>query len=173
MFLTLPTPVRGFTLTAASPLAEAFAVLDAMPVTKRQPDLFGYQPWNNSGFTDAEVFHMTGTLPPERIERLVDQSTSLGQLEGIDRQLAEAENQYPPEDFLHEVVTAIGEVVAMLGSRTPKAEARQTLINVQGMLSDMLQTQFYATEYGLSELKKVTKTLINTGLAVDHEAKKA
>lgn len=154
MITTLAKPVRGI-----------FALKQqAAPVAQASVDLFGYQPWSSPSFTDEEVFRMTGTLPADRIEHLVDTADALRQCEDIDGNIAEAYGQFPPEDFLSDVMQALVGVCNMLKQGSA---SRQALNNALAMMEDQLQTQFYATEYATSELDKALRTLVKAGVAQD------
>lgn len=164
MFPTLPAVARGVgPKVKASGLANDLTILANMPTTARvekQPDLFGYQPWSSSNFTDEEVFRMTGTLPAERIEALLDHSAQLKQLTNIDGHIDDAMAQFPAEDFLSDLKQEMYELAKRL-----RGDNKEALTNLCAMLDDRLQTQFYATEYGTNELFKANKILAGAGLA--------
>lgn len=175
MIIDLPKAVRGMnrlhTPRVESVFAEALTVLAELgnmgPTVRppEQPDLLGnYQPWAADSFSDEEVLRMTGTLPTHRIERLIDDSDRLHSFDGMHRQLTEAANQFPAEDFMHEVTASLNDVLKLMKK---DSEARRGLTAALALMGQQLQSQYHSTEHGLGEIESAMRTLIEAGLVLD------
>ena len=109
---------------------------------------------NNLGLTDAEYFRYYNTLPPDRIESLIEGGIALDQIKGAEAHIQEARAQYPDEDFLEGVADVIREVAANVRGQN-KAQLQHAL----EMLDDIAQMQLHASDYGRDELRKLEKLI--------------
>jgi hypothetical protein len=66
----------------------------------------------------------------------------------------EASAQFPAEDFLSDQVSALQEFAKRL-----RGDNKKDLLHIIECISDALQCQFYATDYGMAELRKIINTI--------------
>lgn len=99
--------------------------------------------------SDAELFHLTGTLPPERIEALLDRMVEIpieDQIATVDAGLADAAAQYHTAGDLDEFYDKLREAVA---------EGKE----IESILEEIDQYLDGAAEYGIEQLDEVRKVL--------------
>ena len=107
-----------------------------------------------SNLSREEEFRLTGTLRRESIDELLDASSRLEALGGVDAHIEEALAQYPAEDFLEGVKQRLGAL--MKNVRGANKDELQGIIEA---LDDIAQTTFYAADYGRDELRKALRTV--------------
>ncbi len=102
-----------------------------------------------SNLTHRELFRLHGTLPPERVESLLDDIDAGAAVDvaGALIHISEARGQFPAEDFASEIVSQLQALRANL-----RGANRDKLGQIIESLEDLLQCQFNATDYGLDEL---------------------
>lgn len=105
-------------------------------------------------YTDKEIFRLTGALPGERLEALLERAEELENAVDIEAHISEALGQYPAEDFLQEPINRLNQLAKRL-----RGENRAEVTYIIEMLDDIAQCTFNAGEYGKDELHKAKKTL--------------
>lgn len=108
----------------------------------------------NSNMDNEEAFRVFGTLPPERIEELLDLQTVANRASDADTHVYEALIQFPDEDFLSDIIRQVEELsVGMRGKN------REGMKELAIKLQDIELSTSRATEYGQSELTKARALL--------------
>lgn len=109
-----------------------------------------------SNLTHKEYFRLHGSLPPERCELLLHDTDAGAAVDaaGALAHISEARGQFPAEDFASEIVTQLQALRANL-----RGSNRDKLGQIIESLEDLLQCQFNASDYGLSELREAEKCL--------------
>lgn len=108
--------------------------------------------------TNEELFRLTGSLPPERIEGLLDNAAAAAGLEGIGACVAEAKTCFFAEDALSPILSQLTELAKNL-----RGNNKQELLGIIESLDDFAQCQFHQGDYGRDELHKVEKALAEAG----------
>lgn len=108
----------------------------------------------NSSMTPEEEYRLTGTLRPEMIEVLLDDSASLEGTTGVSAHLQEAMCQYPAEDFLADAITRLQKLAKRI-----RGDNREALLGIIESLDDVAQCTFNAVDYGRDELSKALKAI--------------
>lgn len=96
--------------------------------------------------TNDEYFKLHGTLPLDRIERLLDIEFEYLNLAGIDCHVREIVNQLPDEDFLQEQLTTLRKLSGML-----RGENRRLLNTAIADIEEALGAQANSTAYAMSQ----------------------
>jgi hypothetical protein len=113
-----------------------------------------FNPQATSCLSDEEVYSLTGTLPADRIEELLDVAPLLSEAVASAPCVHEAMGQFPSEDFLQEPLDKLRDLVKRM-----RGDNRETLTAIIEELNTIATQQVHATEYGKEELKKVLKAL--------------
>lgn len=103
---------------------------------------------NPDYLTSEEAYRINGTLPPDKIEELLDAQDKLEAIEGIVPLLVDAD-QFPDEDFLQATINAIGNA-----AMRARGDNRAQLMDTAEKLDALQLTTHYASEYGRECLKK-------------------
>ncbi|MFW6855320.1 hypothetical protein ACODYM_28935 [Burkholderia gladioli] len=105
--------------------------------------------------SNAEFFRMHGTLPPARIEALLDVGDRLAEVKSVDAYIREGMAQLPAEDFLADVMSRLQDIAKRL-----RGANKEQLLGCVESLDDVAQTTFNAADYGRSELDKALKVCL-------------
>lgn len=108
--------------------------------------------------TNQEYFRLHGTLPSDRIEELLHDPNAEIDLAGAVAKIEEGMGQFPEEDFGHDI---IGRLQAL--AKCVRGANREELLSIIGAAEDLFQCQFYASDYGRSELIDAIKCIDPTG----------
>lgn len=106
-------------------------------------------------YTAEEFYRLNGYLSRDYAEPLLDASDKLQHVTGIAAYIQEGMSQFPAEDFLADIKDRLH----TLAKRMYKGDNKTELLAIIEAMDDQLQCQFYATEYGTSELHKALKVI--------------
>lgn len=106
-----------------------------------------------SNLTNEELFRLTGTLPKERIEELLDKS-KVDVKAALDY-ISESSRYFPDEGFLSDLSNKIRNIVDDMR----KSENKTRLENILAYIDDYEMQIFYESEEGMDLLHKAVKSL--------------
>lgn len=113
----------------------------------------------NSYLSDTEYYNLHGSLDSSRIENLLSLSDKMDGADSVHTigvYADDAAAQYPAEDFASDIKSRLQSLHSNL-----RGANRETLAGIMESLDDLLQCQFYATEEGLDNIKKIQKIVSN------------
>jgi len=100
-----------------------------------------------NNLTNMEAFNLTGSLPADRIEALLDKERMFSEMSDVVGCLQDAKANYPDEDFLQE---PIKDLVVL--SKNLRSHHKDYLLRAIELLEGIQQTVHNATEYGLEQI---------------------
>lgn len=111
-----------------------------------------------SNNTAREVFNVTGTLPPNMIENLVDNAEDMEAVREIIPNIEECKNTFPNEDFIDNlgVISDLHDIARRL-----RGENKAAIIAAIEKLEALQIDVYHQSEYGRSELTKALNVLEN------------
>lgn len=107
-----------------------------------------------SNMTPREHFRLTGTVPGDILELLIEKSERLAEVQNIDGLLEDARAQFPDEDFLQEVIDRVNALAKNLRGANREAAAR-----IAQSLDSISMTTMRSSEYGREQINLALKDL--------------
>lgn len=101
----------------------------------------------------SEAYRISGTLPHDKIEQLLDAQEQLDAIGNVSGSLIDAD-QYPAEDFLQDAIDDIG-----LMAKRLRGDNRADLIAISVKLEDLQLSIARAAEYGRECLNTAIKAV--------------
>lgn len=102
---------------------------------------------NYSNYSNEELFNLTGTLPSERIEQIINDGKLSEVIEDCKIKANEASSGFVQEDFLFSQLQQLQNI-----SKNIRGENRKELLSVITQIEDEILKQVRQGEYGKSEL---------------------
>ncbi|QGZ63775.1 hypothetical protein [Paraburkholderia acidisoli] len=95
----------------------------------------------------AECYRINGSLPPERIEDLLDGKRVLDQIVSVPGELDEARGCFSGEDFAEKILKGLREL-----AKRVRGENRETLSGLIEELAQLQTTIAGQAEYGIEKI---------------------
>lgn len=105
-------------------------------------------------YSNSELFRVNGSLPPDRIESLIDAERRANALESVEAHISEAKGCFTSEDALQSLIDDLRSL-----AKHVRGESRAELLRiVEG--AEQLQTELWQSgEYGADELRQALKII--------------
>ena len=107
---------------------------------------------NYANYSDEELFKISGTLPPDRIELLLIHGDIVERLNNVLSSTQEASNCYMQEDFLSDQLHALQSILKCL-----RGENKLRLGKVLEDIERDISIQVNESEYGRDILRNILK----------------
>lgn len=98
----------------------------------------------------AEVYRLTGTLPANRIEEIIEEADAVALLLSGRPHIGEAMGGYPAEDWADGVLSDLAEII-----KKARGDNRTRLEALHETLSNLSSETARAAEQGIEELRKL------------------
>lgn len=105
-----------------------------------------------SNYSDKEIYNLTGTLPADRIEKLIDVGNLAEKLASAVSSAEEASGCYMPEDFLADQLNELQSILKGL-----RGDNRRRLSKVIEDIEQNISMQVNEGEYGRDVLRNMLK----------------
>jgi hypothetical protein len=95
--------------------------------------------------TNKECFRLNGTLPAERIEKLIGIEEQFDKFEDVSIDIGEAIGQYPDEDCLSSIIKDLNDLCKKLRGDN-RAHLQGIICDLEEKESTLIQSAEYGTE---------------------------
>lgn len=103
-------------------------------------------------YSNEELFRISGTLPPDRIELLLDHGDTMKRLNSVSSSAQEASGCYMQEDFLSDQLHNLQSLLRCL-----RGENRRRLIKIIEDIEHNISMQVNEGDYGKDVLRNMLK----------------
>lgn len=107
-----------------------------------------------SNMSHREAFKLTGSLPMDRIELLLDKADTLENLEDVPGEITEAKAGFPDEDCLQDIIKQL-----QVLQKNLRGDNRTTLGVVIEQVEERQTSLMQSSEYGLEKLNSALSML--------------
>jgi len=104
-----------------------------------------------SNYTDKEIYKLTGTLPADRLEKLIDSGNLGDKLKSCKSAAEEASLCYMQEDFLTDQLSKLRGLVRNLRSKANQKALEKIIEDIE----ERILEQSRSSEYVIEELNKI------------------